>query len=75
MAESGFTHVVNGRFVGGHITRFYGRPHENVHAVQMELGCDAYLAEGNGYRLDAGKAARLKPVLKRICETLARWRP
>ena len=75
MAESGFTHVVNGRFVGGHITRSRGRPDEGVHAVQMELGCDAYLAEGNGYRPDASKFARLKPVLRRICETFAAWRP
>jgi len=41
----------------------------------MELGCDAYLAAGNGYRPDAQKYARLKPVLRRICETLAAWRP
>ena len=75
MADSGYTHVVNGRFVGGHITRSFGQPHEGVHAVQMELGCDAYLADGNGYRPDAGKYARLKPVLRRICETFAGWRP
>jgi hypothetical protein len=41
----------------------------------MELVCDAYLAEGNGYRPDARKYARLKPVLRRICETFAGWRP
>ena len=75
MAVSGYTHIVNGRFVGGHITRAFGRPAEGVHAVQMELGCDAYLAENNGYRPDPGKYARLKPVLRRICETLTAWRP
>ncbi len=75
MADSGYSHVVNGRFVGGHITRSFGRPDAGVHAVQMELGCDAYLADGNGYRPDAEKIARLKPVLRRICETLAAWRP
>ena len=75
MADSGFTAVVNGRFVGGHITRTYGRPGAGVHAVQMELGCDAYLAAGNGYRPDTEKIARLKPVLRRICEIFAAWRP
>ncbi len=75
MAASGYAHAVNGRFVGGHITRAHGRPADGVHAVQMELGCDAYLAEGNGYRPHAEKFSRLKPVLRRICETLAAWRP
>jgi N-formylglutamate amidohydrolase len=75
MADSGFTAIVNGRFVGGHITRAFGRPDEGVHAVQMELGCQAYLAAGNGYRCDVEKVARLKPVLRRICETFTAWRP
>lgn len=75
LAGSGFTHVVNGRFVGGHITRHYGRPADGVHAVQMEIGCDAYLADGQGYRFDEAKASRLKPVLRRIAEALNAWRP
>ena len=35
---AGFTHVVNGRFKGGWITRHYGRPHDDVHALQLEVG-------------------------------------
>ncbi len=45
---SGLTSVVNGRFKGGFITREYGRPHDGVHAVQMELGCRAYIDEPLG---------------------------
>lgn len=71
LAGSGFSHVVNGRFVGGYITRHYGRPSDGVHALQMEIGCDAYLADGHGFRYDEAKAARLKPVLRRIAEALA----
>ncbi len=47
-AKSAYSHVVNGRFKGGYITRHYGRPAENVHAVQMELACRGYLKECNG---------------------------
>jgi formiminoglutamase len=44
MSASGLTHVSNGRFKGGWITRFYGRPQDSVHALQMELSLDGYLA-------------------------------
>lgn len=76
MASSGFTHAVNGRFVGGYITRHYGRPADSVHALQMEIGCDAYLADGQGYRFDEAKAARLKPALRAIADVLleGEWR-
>ena len=36
-AASRWSHVVNGRFTGGWITRTYGKPDEGVHAVQMEM--------------------------------------
>jgi N-formylglutamate deformylase len=32
-----YSHVLNGRFKGGYITRQYGRPDEGVDAVQLEL--------------------------------------
>jgi N-formylglutamate deformylase len=44
-AASPFSHIVNGRFRGGWTTRHYGRPAEGVHAIQMELACNAYLDE------------------------------
>ena len=37
--------IVNGRFKGGWITRTYGRPTNEVHAVQMELALRGYLPE------------------------------
>jgi formiminoglutamase len=53
-AEYSASHVVDGRFKGGWITRTYGQPAAGVHALQMELACRAYmdepdapLAEGN----------------------------
>jgi N-formylglutamate deformylase len=73
MGASGFSHVVNGRFVGGYITRHYGRPDENVHAVQMEKGQDCHLARGST-ALDPAKIARLRPVLQKIAEAMLAWR-
>ncbi|MDH7799088.1 MULTISPECIES: N-formylglutamate deformylase [unclassified Beijerinckia] len=47
-ATSPFSHIANGRFKGGWITRRYGRPQDGVHAVQMELSCRAYMREPSG---------------------------
>ena len=43
--RGGFSRVTNGRFKGGYTTRHYGRPHQGVHALQMELACRGYLRE------------------------------
>ncbi len=45
---SGLSHVTNGRFKGGYITRHYGRPTDGVHALQMELACRGYMREPAG---------------------------
>lgn len=42
---SGLPRVTDGRFKGGWITRRYGQPAQNVHAVQMELACRGYIDE------------------------------
>lgn len=76
-AASGMSHVVNGRFKGGYITRQYGRPEEGVHAVQMELGCRAYMHEKLGpvdetnwpTPYDPGYAAPARATLIKILET------
>ncbi len=38
-----FSHVFNGRFKGGHITRYYGQPAQGIHAIQLEHAKSAYL--------------------------------
>jgi N-formylglutamate deformylase len=47
-AKSSFSHVINGRFKGGYITRSQGQPELGVHAVQMELACRGYMREPEG---------------------------
>jgi formiminoglutamase len=44
-ADSGHSHVRNGRFKGGWTTRHYGQPDRGVHAVQMELAMRGYMTE------------------------------
>ena len=72
---TGFTHVVNGRFKGGFITRRYGAPDANVHALQLEVTQACYMDEANPSRYDASRAAALIAVLERLLVALAEWRP
>jgi N-formylglutamate amidohydrolase len=74
-AATGFTHVVNGRFKGGWITRHYGRPYDDVHALQLEMAQRCYMDEAPPYPWDASRAAPLVAVLRRLVATLIDWRP
>jgi N-formylglutamate amidohydrolase len=74
-AASGFTHVHNGRFKGGYITRHYGRPAENLHALQLEIAQCCYMDEQDLERWDPERAAPLMTVLHDLTETLLRWSP
>lgn len=75
--SSGFSHVLDGRFKGGFITRSHGDVSRRLHAVQMELACRGYLREP-GPDVDAGNwpapfdpefAEPLQRVLKRVLRT------
>lgn len=70
-----FTHVLNGRFKGGFITRNYGNPEQDVHAIQLELSQATYMEEEPPYRFIPEKAARIRPVLKQLLETVLDWKP
>lgn len=65
---AGQSHVINGRFKGGWITRNYGDPAGGVHAVQMELAMRGYLDEDAPWppAWDPARAASLHPVLHNI---------
>lgn len=69
------TTVVNGRFVGGYITRNFGTPADNVHAVQMEIGQDAYMTRSPEYAYAPDVAEPLRAVLSDIISFLLTWRP
>ena len=66
-AHADYTHVVNGRFKGGHITRHYGRPDHGVEAVQLELAQANYMDEDTfDYRPE--RATRTQVVLRELLE-------
>jgi N-formylglutamate deformylase len=70
-----FTHVVDGRFKGGYITRHYGRPAQHRHAVQLEMCFACYMDEAPPFAYDDSRSQRLKPVLAKLVEAMIAWRP
>jgi formiminoglutamase len=67
-----FSHVLNGRFKGGYITRAYGQPQEHQHAVQLELAQVNYMSEQT-FEFDAARAAPLQRLLQQMIESMLAW--
>ncbi len=68
-----FTTVVNGRFKGGWITRQYGNPDGNVHALQLELAQCAYMEEAPPWTYQDKKAALVQEILQRALGDMIAW--
>ena len=64
---SSYSIVVNGRFRGGYITRYFGQPDESVHAIQLELAQRAYMDEET-QEFDDGTASRLVDPLSKMLQ-------
>lgn len=67
------SHVVDGRFKGGYITRHYGRPAQGWHAVQMEMCWHCYMRPPHTF--DETLAAQVRPVLRGLAQALIDWQP
>jgi formiminoglutamase len=65
--------AVNGRFKGGYITRHYGDPRNDIHAVQLELAQRTYMRERAPYDYLPETAEKVRPVLRRFVETMLAW--
>jgi len=73
-ARPPFSHVLDGRFKGGYITRHYGRPADGVHALQIELAQGAYMDESTA-EYEAARAAPLVRLLADVVAALLAFRP
>ncbi len=62
------TSVVNGRFKGGFITRNYGDPANNVHAVQLEQCQSTYMQEQAPFAYDEQTAKQIAPVIQQMMQ-------
>jgi N-formylglutamate deformylase len=64
-----YSMVCNGRFKGGYITRAYGQPEQNIHAIQLELSQRTYMHEqAMTYREEF--AEQVQPKLEALVKTL-----
>lgn len=66
-AQDDYSHVVDGRFKGGYITRHYGRPDDGVDAVQLELAQVNYMDEGSFEYLPE-RAKPVQALIRRLLE-------
>ena len=73
--QTAFSHVLNGRFKGGHITRHFGNPDEGIHAIQLEMCWRSYMNEAPPYRWDDVRAAQVTPLLRTFVDALLGWTP
>ena len=64
-----YSQVTNGRFKGGYITRAYGQPERNIHALQLELSQSTYMNEAE-LTYNEDKAEQVIPKLQALVSTL-----
>ena len=70
--QSKYSHVLNGRFVGGYITRHFGKPSAGRHAIQFELSQSTYMDE-TAKIWDQTKADQVQPVFREIISGIKQW--
>jgi N-formylglutamate deformylase len=69
-AQSARTVAVDGRFKGGHITRFYGQPARGVHAVQLEMTWRCYMDEAPPFGWREDRAQAVQPLLQQLVQAM-----
>lgn len=65
-----YTAILNGRYTGGYITRHFGQPAQNVHAIQLEMTQRTYMQEALPFDYLPERAAQVQPHLKRMLQTV-----
>lgn len=70
--QNRYSHVLNGRFVGGYITRHFGQPDQNIHGLQIELAQSTYMNEKDLSWNDE-RASAVQPVFHQIVSAIRQW--
>lgn len=74
LQDSPWSTVLDGRFKGGYITRHFGTPKDDIHALQLEMAQCAYMQEDPVHWSDE-LARPMQNLLHRLVEVLMRWMP
>lgn len=69
-----YSTVLDGRFQGGYITRHYGQPHNNIHALQLEMSQSIYMNEEPPV-YEPALAMKIIPVLRGLITAQLQWSP
>jgi N-formylglutamate deformylase len=68
-----YTHVFNGRFKGGYITRNYGQPAHQIHAIQLEMSQCVYMNEAAPFSYRPDLAAHVQQLLTELLTSCLNW--
>ena len=69
LESSGYSFRHNHPFKGGYITRQYGKPSENIHALQLEMSKVNYMDDSET-RYDDARASKMQRLLEAVLEKL-----
>ena len=69
--QSEYSFSINKPFKGGHMTRFWGKPENGNHAIQLEMSQDIYMQENPPSR-DKYKAEKLQYLLQQTIEDVGK---
>lgn len=76
MSSRSYTTAIDDGPKGGWTVRRYGRPKQNVHALQLDIALSTYLTEeAEPWLYDPQSAERLRAILGEVLAAAQRWQP
>lgn len=69
LQEQSYEVSVNSPFKGGYLTRFFGKPQEDIHSLQLEMCQSLYMDEGQK-AYDEKRALKMRQDLQKMIDSL-----